>query len=110
MVTLLLVGSVAVVASFQYRAEPCAFLNTQCSSPRFSNAHAFVPQLKACLAEQLSVQQLREEFRIYVTTKVAEELVDFYLGSLDREEITGFFERQVTFQATNVFVGTPLFA
>lgn len=68
--------------------------------------HAFVSQLKASLAEQLSVQQLREQFRIYVTTKVAEELVDFYLDSLDREEITGFFERQVTFQASFLWVST----
>ena len=39
--------------------------------------------------------QLREEFRRYIRTKVAQELVDFYLDSLDREEVTGFFERQV---------------
>lgn len=56
-------------------------------------------QLKASLAEQLSVDQLREEFRRYIKTKVAQELVDFYLDSLDREEVTGFFERQVTSQA-----------
>ena len=53
-------------------------------------------QLKASLAEQLSVDQLRDEFRRYIKTKVAQELVDFYLDSLDREEVTGFFERQVT--------------
>ncbi len=56
-------------------------------------------QLKASLAEQLSVDQLREEFRRYIKTKVAQELVDFYLDSLDREEVAGFFERQVTSQA-----------
>lgn len=53
-------------------------------------------QLKASLAEQLSVEQLRTEFRRYIKTKVAQELVDFYLDSLDREEVTGFFERQVS--------------
>ena len=52
-------------------------------------------QLKASLAEQLSVEQLRDEFRRYIRTKVAQELVDFYLDSLDREEVAGFFERQV---------------
>ncbi|CAM9739286.1 unnamed protein product, partial [Ectocarpus fasciculatus] len=51
-------------------------------------------QLKASLAEQLSVEQLRDEFRRYIKTKVAQELVDFYLDSLDREEVTDFFERQ----------------
>ncbi|CAN0036855.1 unnamed protein product [Ectocarpus sp. 12 AP-2014] len=51
-------------------------------------------QLKASLAEQLSVEQLRIEFRGYMETKVARELVDFYLDSLDREEIHGFFGRQ----------------
>ncbi|CBJ28884.1 expressed unknown protein [Ectocarpus siliculosus] len=51
-------------------------------------------QLKASLAEQLSVDQLRDEFRRYIKTKVAQELVDFYLDSLDREEVAGFFERQ----------------
>ncbi|CAN0088475.1 unnamed protein product [Ectocarpus sp. 12 AP-2014] len=51
-------------------------------------------QLKASLAEQLSVQQLRVEFRRYVETMVAQELVDFYLDSLDREEIKGYFGRQ----------------
>lgn len=62
-----------------------------------SNAHGFVPQLKASLAEQLSVKQLREEFRRYITARVAEELMDFYFDSLDREEVKGFFERQVMF-------------
>lgn len=52
-------------------------------------------QLKASLAEQLSVEQLRTEFRGYVETKVAQELVDFYLDSLDREEVAEFFDRQV---------------
>ncbi|CAM9700874.1 unnamed protein product [Ectocarpus sp. 4 AP-2014] len=52
-------------------------------------------QLKASLAEQLSVEQLRNEFRRYIKTKVAQELIDFYLDSLDREEVTDFFERQV---------------
>lgn len=52
-------------------------------------------QLKASLAEQLSVDQLRMEFRRYIETKVAQELVDFYLDSLDREEVKDFFERQV---------------
>ena len=61
-----------------------------------------VVQLKASLAEQLSVDQLREEFRRYVKTKVAQELVDFYLDSLDREEVKGFFERQVTRQTLRV--------
>ncbi|CAM9864373.1 unnamed protein product [Ectocarpus sp. 6 AP-2014] len=51
-------------------------------------------QLKASLAEQLSVEQLRIEFRGYMQTKVARELVDFYFESLDREEIHGFFGRQ----------------
>ncbi|CAM9451346.1 unnamed protein product, partial [Ectocarpus sp. 4 AP-2014] len=51
-------------------------------------------QLKASLAEQLSVEQLRDEFRGYMQTKVAQELVNFYLDSLDREEIHGFFGRQ----------------
>ncbi|CAM9705339.1 unnamed protein product [Ectocarpus fasciculatus] len=51
-------------------------------------------QLKASLAEQLSVEQLRIEFRGYMQSKVAQELVDFYLDSLDREEIHGFFGRQ----------------
>ncbi|CAM9258459.1 unnamed protein product [Scytosiphon promiscuus] len=46
-------------------------------------------QLKASLAEQLSVEQLRTEFRRYIKTKVAQELVDFYLDSLDREENHG---------------------
>ncbi|CAN0477642.1 unnamed protein product [Ectocarpus sp. 12 AP-2014] len=52
-------------------------------------------QLKASLAEQLSVDQLRDEFRRYIKTKVAQELIDFYVDSLDREEVTDFFERQV---------------
>ncbi|CBJ31529.1 signal transducer, putative [Ectocarpus siliculosus] len=51
-------------------------------------------QLKASLAEQLSVEQLRAEFRRYIETKVAQELVDFYLDSLDREEIKEYFTRQ----------------
>ncbi|CAM9633812.1 unnamed protein product [Ectocarpus sp. 13 AM-2016] len=51
-------------------------------------------QLKASLAEQLSVDQLRDEFRRYIKTKVVQELIDFYVDSLDREEVTDFFERQ----------------
>ncbi|CAM9247127.1 unnamed protein product [Ectocarpus sp. 4 AP-2014] len=51
-------------------------------------------QLKASLAEQLSVEQLRAEFRRYIETRVAQELVDFYLDSLDREEIKEYFARQ----------------
>ncbi|CAM9905729.1 unnamed protein product, partial [Hapterophycus canaliculatus] len=67
-------------------------------------------QLKASLAEQLSVDQLRQEFRRYVKTRVAQELVDFYLDSLDREEVTGFFERQaVTMRIVEQFIrdGAP---
>ena len=41
------------------------------------------------------MEQLRIEFRGYIETKVAQELVDFYLDSLDREEVAGFFKRQV---------------
>lgn len=69
-----------------------------CSASRFlcSQHLCLLAQLKASLAEQLSVEQLREEFRRYIRTKVAQELVDFYLDSLDREEVTGFFERQVS--------------
>lgn len=55
-------------------------------------------QLKASLAEQLSVDQLRSEFRRYIKRKVAVELVDFYLDSLDREEVVDFFQRQVHHQ------------
>ncbi|CAN0194843.1 unnamed protein product, partial [Ectocarpus sp. 13 AM-2016] len=51
-------------------------------------------QLTANLAQQLSVEQLRVEFRRYVEMKVAHELVDFYLDSLDREEIEEYFARQ----------------
>ncbi|CAM9477524.1 unnamed protein product, partial [Hapterophycus canaliculatus] len=62
-------------------------------------------QLKASLAEQLSVEQLRTEFRRYIKTKVAQELVDFYLDSLDREEVSGFFERQaVTMRIVDRFI------
>ncbi len=43
------------------------------------------------------MEQLREEFRRYAKTQVAQELVDFYVESLDREEVKGYFERQVTF-------------
>eukprot|EP00904_Undaria_pinnatifida_P012481 jgi/Undpi1/8363/HiC_scaffold_25.g10831.m1 len=67
-------------------------------------------QLKASLAEQLSVDQLRIEFRRYVKTKVAQELVDFYLDSLKREEVTGFFERQaVTMRIVEQYIreGSP---
>lgn len=68
----------------------------------YTNDYNLTPpeQLKASLAEQLSVEQLRDEFRRYIKTKVAQELVDFYLDSLDREEVTGFFERQVTSSGT----------
>eukprot|EP00903_Cladosiphon_okamuranus_P006660 g6502.t2 len=60
---------------------------------------------QASLAEQLSVEQLRDEFRRYIKTKVAQELVDFYLDSLDREEVTGFFERQaVTMRIVEQYV------
>lgn len=52
-------------------------------------------KLKASLAEQLSVDELRAEFRKYIKTKIAQELIDFYQDSLDREEVTDFFERQV---------------
>lgn len=41
------------------------------------------------------MDQLRTEFRRYIKTKVAQELIDFYLDSLNREEVLGFFERQV---------------
>ncbi|CBJ31534.1 signal transducer, putative [Ectocarpus siliculosus] len=51
-------------------------------------------QLKASLAEQLSVEQLRDEFRKYIEMKVAQELMDFYIESLDREEIKEYFPRQ----------------
>ncbi|CAN0421303.1 unnamed protein product, partial [Laminaria digitata] len=67
-------------------------------------------QLKASLAEQLSVDQLRIEFRRYIETKVAQELVDFYLDSLDREEVKGFFERQaVTMRIVHRYIkeGAP---
>lgn len=47
------------------------------------------------MAEQLSVDQLRTEFRKYIKTKIAQELIDFYQDSLDREEVEDFFERQV---------------
>lgn len=52
-------------------------------------------QLKASLEEQLSVKQLRAEFRRYMEARIAQELIDFYVDSLDREEITCFFDRQV---------------
>ena len=45
------------------------------------------------------MEQLREEFRRYIKTRVAQELVDFYLDSLDREEVKGYFERQVKCKA-----------
>ncbi|CAN0106221.1 unnamed protein product [Ectocarpus fasciculatus] len=67
-------------------------------------------QLKANLAEQLSVQQLRAEFRRYIETKVAQELVDFYLDSLDREEVNGYFPRQaVTMRIVDQYIreGAP---
>ncbi|CAM9372968.1 unnamed protein product [Ectocarpus fasciculatus] len=67
-------------------------------------------QLKANLAEQLSVQQLRVEFRRYIETKVAQELVDFYLDSLDREEVKGYFPRQaVTMRIVDQYIreGAP---
>ncbi|CAM9276032.1 unnamed protein product, partial [Pylaiella littoralis] len=67
-------------------------------------------QLRASLAEQLSVDHLREEFRRYIKTKVAQELVDFYLDSLHREEVTGFFERQaVTMRIVEQYIreGAP---
>ncbi|CAM9758034.1 unnamed protein product [Ascophyllum nodosum] len=67
-------------------------------------------QLKASLAEQLSVERLRSEFRRYIKTKVAQELVDFYLESLDREEVQDFFERQaVTMRIVDRYIreGAP---
>ncbi len=64
--------------------------------------HVLISQLKASLAEQLSVEQLRTEFRGYIETKVAQELVDFYLDSLDREEVAGFFKRQVCRRLSHV--------
>ncbi|CAM9258383.1 unnamed protein product, partial [Scytosiphon promiscuus] len=67
-------------------------------------------QLKASLAEQLSVDQLRQEFRRYVKTRVAQELVDFYLDSLDREEFRCFWIRPaVTMRIVEQFIrdGAP---
>lgn len=71
-----------------------AVLRRPVRSPMFKH-WSVLAQLKASLAEQLSVDQLRDEFRRYIKTKVAQELVEFYLDSLEREEVAGFFERQV---------------
>lgn len=73
-----------------------------------THEHVFRAQLKASLAEQLSVRQLREEFRRYITFRVAKELVDFYLDSLDREEVKGFFKRQVNFKVPRCCFGFRL--
>eukprot|EP00903_Cladosiphon_okamuranus_P006658 g6501.t1 len=67
-------------------------------------------QLKVTLEEQPTVDQLRDELRRYIKTKVAQELVDFYLDSLDREEVKGFFERQaVTMRIVEQYIreGAP---
>ena len=83
----------------------CADLQPSYLALPFSNERALVAQLKASLAEQLSVEQLRDEFRRYIKTKVAQELVDFYLDSLDREEVTGYFKRQVKMKPDSCYPG-----
>ena len=51
-------------------------------------------QMRSSLKDQLSLEELREEFAKFAGTKVARELPDFYKACLDREEIPDFFERQ----------------
>lgn len=50
--------------------------------------------MRSSLKDQLSVQQLREEFAKFADSRVARELPDFYKACLDRDEIEDFFARQ----------------
>ncbi|CAM9378969.1 unnamed protein product [Ectocarpus sp. 4 AP-2014] len=51
-------------------------------------------QMRSCLKDQLSLEELRCEFEKFADSKVARELPDFYKACLDREDISDFFERQ----------------
>ncbi|CAN0189228.1 unnamed protein product [Ectocarpus sp. 12 AP-2014] len=51
-------------------------------------------QMRSCLKDQLSLDELRCEFEKFADSKVARELPDFYKACLDREDISDFFERQ----------------
>lgn len=50
--------------------------------------------MRSSLKDQLSLEELRQEFEKFADSKIARELPDFYKACLDREEITDFFERQ----------------
>ncbi|CAN0158874.1 unnamed protein product, partial [Scytosiphon promiscuus] len=51
-------------------------------------------QMRSSLKDQLSLDELRQEFEKFADSKIARELPDFYKACLDREEISDFFERQ----------------
>ncbi len=50
--------------------------------------------MRSSLKDQLSIQELREEFAKFAGSRVASELPDFYKACLDRDEIEDFFARQ----------------
>eukprot|EP00903_Cladosiphon_okamuranus_P011013 g10402.t1 len=56
-------------------------------------------QMRASLADQLGVEDLRLKFRKYAEGRVAPELPDFYKACMDREQVEGYFERQAATMA-----------
>ncbi|CAM9840605.1 unnamed protein product, partial [Laminaria digitata] len=56
-------------------------------------------QMRSSFRDQLSLEQLREEFEKFAELRVARELPDFYKACLDRDEITDFFGRQAATSA-----------
>ncbi|CAN0331579.1 unnamed protein product, partial [Laminaria digitata] len=51
-------------------------------------------QMRASLADQLGVEDLRRKFRKYAAGRVAPELPDFYKACMDRGQVECYFKRQ----------------
>ncbi|CAM9873926.1 unnamed protein product [Hapterophycus canaliculatus] len=51
-------------------------------------------QMRSSLKDQLTLEELRQEFEKFADSKIARELPDFYKACLEREDVEDFFERQ----------------
>lgn len=51
-------------------------------------------QLRASLADKMTVEELREEFQRYARTRVARQFLHFYNDVLERDTVDDYFERQ----------------
>ncbi|CAM9802038.1 unnamed protein product [Choristocarpus tenellus] len=62
-------------------------------------------QLRASLADKLTIEELRVEFLRYTRARAADELVEFYSDVLDRDTVEDYFERQaVTMRMIDLYI------